>query len=132
MIENINTFFVTIFENSKDENKHKAYSLIGALLGDILKTTPIDTFIERKYPSLIEKYYSDDFESNFIRRYFDFASARCIRDGSDQKQRGDEINNVIGDIEIQYPHTTHILRKIVKLYYMNAKSDYVKSETYKF
>ncbi len=129
MIENMNTFFVAIFENSKDENKHKAYGLIGALLGDILKATPIDTFIERKYPSLIEKYYSDDFESNFIRRYVGFAGFRWIGDVSDQRQKGDEINNVIGDIEIQYPHTTHILRKIVRYYYINAKSDYMKSET---
>lgn len=128
-IENIAYFFDAILQIDTSEGKYKAYSLFGVLLGSLLKSVSIDKFIERNYISLIEQYYSDVFEKYFIKRYFGFVSFRWIGDGNDQKQKGDELRKYIDRLEIQYPNTTRILRKLICQYDINAKSDYIQSET---
>ena len=128
-IENIAHFFDAILQIDTSEAKYKAYSLFGVLLGSLLKSVSIDNFIEKNYISLIEQYYSNVFEKYFIERYFEFVSCRWIGDGSDQKQKGDELSKYIDRLEIQYPNTTQILRKLICQYDINAKSDYIHNET---
>lgn len=128
-IENITRFFDAILLIDTSEGKYKAYSLFGVLLGSLLKSVSIDKFIERNYISLVEQYYSNVFEKYFLMRYFGFVSVRWIGDGSDQKQKGDELRKYIDRLEIQYPNTTRILRKLICQYDINAKSDYIQAET---
>ncbi len=128
-IENIAHFFDAILQIDTSEGKYKAYSLFGVLLGSLFQFVSINEFIERNYISLIEQYYSDVFEKYFFMRYFGFVSVRWIGDGSDQKQKGDELRKYIDRLEIQYPNTTRILRKLICQYDINAKCDYIQAET---
>lgn len=53
---------------------------------------------------------------------------RWVSDGSDQKKKAEKYKIKIQELEVEYPHTTKILKSLMNECLSNAKSDYEYSE----
>lgn len=88
-----------------------------------------DDFFPREFArALLEEYDNDRLDRAVFTSFYNSLGVRWVSDGSDQKIKAEKYKIEIQELEVEYPHTTKILKSFMNECLSNAKSDYEYSE----
>lgn len=100
---------------------------VGEIIGHSKKGA--DDFFPHEFArALLEEYDNDRLDRAVFTSFYNSLGVRWVSDGSDQKNKAEKYKIKIQELEVEYPHTTKILKSFMNECLSNAKSDYEYSE----
>lgn len=123
--EKFERFCDGLLANSKD--KKRAICFLGEMFGrsaNIKNLSFPHEFIAR----IIEKYSNEDLDISVLVGKTNSSGARWVNDGSDQIEIANKLKAQAKGLELDYPRTARILRRMAEMHLRDAKYDRIHSE----
>ncbi len=118
-------FFFDTLRSSECDGKIS--SGIGMILGKNIKGAD-GHFPHESVRRLLEEYDSRELDEDIAAFFEDLHEMRIVGDGKPLRELAKGIKKFANELQIDYPHTTHVLKLISKEYDKMANRDYVQSE----
>lgn len=110
---------------SKD--KKRALCFLGEMFGRSANIENL-SFPHEFIARIIEKYGNDDLDNSVLVGKTNSSGARWVNDGSDQIEIANKLKIQAKGLELDYPRTAQILRRMAEMHLRDAKSDRIHSE----
>lgn len=119
-------FFFSTIKKYLDDNG-KDYGFIGDVLGKTI--VGADGMFPHEFTrELLEEFNSRVIDDCVANSYEDLYEVRYVQDGTYQLEKSKECLHNAQVLQLDYPHSAYVLKRISELYESIAKRDYVSSE----
>lgn len=112
---------------NSSNDKIKALCFLGEMFG---RSANIENllFPHKFIARMIEKYSNEDLDNSVLVGKTNSSGARWVNDGSDQIKIANKLKEQAKVLELDYPRTAQILRRMAEMHLRDAKYDRIHSE----
>lgn len=112
---------------NSSNDKIKALCFLGEMFG---RSANIENllFPHKFIARMIEKYSNEDLDNSVLVGKTNSSGARWVNDGSDQIKIANKLKEQAKGLELDYPRTAQILRRMAEMHLRDAKYDRIHSE----